>query len=266
MNIEIVTPAGRKRYLEILAKYVNKLYLNGSINKWNLWLNTQEEEDIAFIRELAEQNDFIEIKELTVPLNEGKSIYSFWKYCNDPETIYVRMDDDVVFVETEAFDDFIKYRINDKKHFLVYANIINNSILTHIHQKMGVLSKEYGECDFDCFSQLSPVNHALAKHIHETFINKVNNGNIDEYKFDEKELNYPERCSINCFAIMGADIIKCSHIVWDEEEWLSVTRPTELKRKNIIYGKFLVSHFAFFPQRKDLDQTDILSKYKALWK
>ena len=48
----------------------------------------------------------------------------------------------------------------------------------------------------------------------------------------------------------------------DEEEWLSNVRPHSLGKGTLVAGGLIVAHFAFYPQRSLLDQTDILAQYK----
>jgi hypothetical protein len=47
----------------------------------------------------------------------------------------------------------------------------------------------------------------------------------------------------------------------DDEEWLSVIKPTELGVDNCINGDAIVVHFAFYTQRKQLDELNILNRY-----
>jgi hypothetical protein len=50
----------------------------------------------------------------------------------------------------------------------------------------------------------------------------------------------------------------------DEEEWLTVVKPSQLGRVNAICGGAIVSHFSFFPQRQYLTKTDLLHEYTSV--
>ena len=44
---------------------------------------------------------------------------------------------------------------------------------------------------------------------------------------------------------------------------MSSIKPTQLGQSNCLYGGALIAHFAFGPQRKALDNTDLLNQYGA---
>ena len=77
-------------------------------------------------------------------------------------------------------------------------------------------------------------------------------------------LYFYERVSINCISWLGEEFEKFSGLVGeDEEEWLSCDKPSSISKPNVIYGDFVVVHFAFYSQREKIENTtDILSQYK----
>jgi hypothetical protein len=50
----------------------------------------------------------------------------------------------------------------------------------------------------------------------------------------------------------------------NEDEWLSVVKPSELMRANCIYGDAVVCHFAYPFQEAHLESTDLLSRYVSI--
>ena len=57
MKIIVVTPAGRKRYLKILLKNLQKQ--KNDFDEWHLWENTRNKEDEIYIKELEKKYDWI---------------------------------------------------------------------------------------------------------------------------------------------------------------------------------------------------------------
>jgi len=53
----VVTPAGRKVYLEILSKYIIRAKNEDQLDRWDLWLNTDVQENIDYCHHLAETYD-----------------------------------------------------------------------------------------------------------------------------------------------------------------------------------------------------------------
>ena len=144
----VVTPAGRQSYLQLLYQHLasQKNYFD----EWRLWLNTVHEPDIAFCRELAARHSWIKPVELTVPHAGGHSIHSFYKNCVDPSAAYLRIDDDVVWLEDDFVDKMFDYRLRHPEFFLVFGNIVNNAVISHIYQRCGLVDYTYGNCLYDC--------------------------------------------------------------------------------------------------------------------
>ena len=65
MRKVVVTPAGRKKYLEILSKYLSA-YKN-EFDRWDIWLNTTDYDDIQYIMNLSSQYDFVKIIPNPIP-------------------------------------------------------------------------------------------------------------------------------------------------------------------------------------------------------
>jgi hypothetical protein len=158
-KVIVITPAGRKRYLEILVEYVKRL--KGIVDEYHIWLNTEDKKDIEYIKSLA--SDYIKVIEKPGPYHNN-GIYRFFPYCIQPKTVYVRFDDDIVFLDNnEAFINFVKYRIAHPEYFLLYANIINNSIISHLHHRLGNFNDKKGLATYDCICKTGWGSGFLAK-------------------------------------------------------------------------------------------------------
>ena len=64
-------------------------------------------------------------------------ISRFFKFAIDPDTIYVRIDDDVVWMVEGCIEALVQHRVQYPDAYLVYANIVNSSRFMHLHQKQG---------------------------------------------------------------------------------------------------------------------------------
>ncbi len=263
-NIIAVTPAGRESYLSVLSHYILKN--KHILDQWHIWLNTTIPKDISFITSLQSQHPhFIKIiyPHKKIEANPSYSINQFFVNCQDPNTIYVRFDDDIVFIHDTAIQSLVNSRIQDQSPFLVYANIINNSICTHLHQRIKAIPYT-PQVQYNCLDQIGWNDPEFAISIHKHFLHDTN---YDKYMFPNWLMWEYNRFSINCFAFFGKDFKEFNGLVpTDEEEWLSVTKPKEFSRPNVISGQSLVSHYAFYTQRPRLSQTHILQQYKDLCK
>lgn len=144
-RIVAVTPAGRKRYLEILKKYVLNCEF---IDEWQIWQNTNNLEDIAYFKELAKEDKRVVIETRDFNYHSqcsqahvinADNIYRFFDKCILNDHVYVRFDDDIVWMNYNSIKNLIDFRIDNPEYFIVYGSIVNNAICDYIHQKLGAL-------------------------------------------------------------------------------------------------------------------------------
>jgi len=259
-KVVVVTPAGRKRYLELLIPQVKGLKMY--VDEYRLWVNTSNQEDIQYMEQQASQDpEFITLEYLKVPPDGINTICTFFKNCIDTQTIYVRFDDDIVLLDDpENFKKFIEFRIAHPEYFLVYGNILNNSIVSHLQQRFGKLNMKCGFAGYLCMDAIGWNNSDFALNLHEQVVTQP----LSYYHFDNRwDLVDYERVSINCISWFGSEFAKFSGEVGvSEEHWVSCDKPSQIKKINCIFGGFVCVHYAFFPQREKLDASDILERYR----
>ena len=259
-------PVGRRKYFEIQLKYIKKL--KGLIDKHIFWLNTLDQEDLKYFESIVKSDpEFFECIDL--PHNprwaqSTNNIHRFYEYCNDPNAIYCRIDDDIVYIEYKEFENFIKFRIQNPQYSLVFPNIINNGICFYLHQKFGLIDDKYfPPVEYSC-SNRAWENYSYAIKSFSCLQQCGYEGRLDKLKFDKWILTNNERFSVNFFAWFGKDEDVRSCQV-DEENWLTTVLPRIKQKHNCIYGKFLVAHYAFFTQREKLDEkTEIINFFKEI--
>lgn len=266
-KIVVCTPAGRKEYLEILVPYI--LRDRHFVDEYQLWANTDNKEDLDYIKYIGDSYpNFIKIiyRNPNIPVNAiNLCIFQFFANCIEKDTVYIRIDDDILFIANDALRKLAEFRINNPNYFLVYGNIINNSICSHLHQRFGAIDTKLGHVGYSCTDSLGWGNPKFAEYSHQSFFEKFKLGEIDQFKFNKWELYYYERCSINVISWLGQEFKKFNGVVGhDEELWLSVQKPSEIVKINCIYGHSIFSHYAFCSQREYLKTTDILKLYKNL--
>ena len=169
--------------MEILLPYLFRD--KGLIDEIHLWVNTAISSDLDYIFDISEKNsDFIKI--VPPPMKQqlsGDSPYvvgCFYKFCNDPDAIYIKCDDDICFIENGTIEELVLFRIQNPKPFLVYPNIINNVIMTHIHQRLGCLPIEDGICTYQDHCPNGLKSGELATKIHQNFLYQYTE-NFDEF-------------------------------------------------------------------------------------
>jgi hypothetical protein len=197
-RIVAVTPAGRRRYLEVLLP--NLLAQRPLVDEYQLWLNCYDErtgresiEDLEYCQDVKDRHpDFVTLippkpKEAgrNPHMARSRTIHHFFRDCTNPRTIYVRFDDDIVFIAPDALRELMAYRIGHPSHFLVFANIINNAVTSHLHQRMGALDDRAGIATYACMCATAWRNPLFAEHVHRTFLAAARENALEKYRFRE---------------------------------------------------------------------------------
>lgn len=259
-KVIINTAAGRRRYMRLLIPYILQ---SDIIDRYDLWINTNSNPDIAFFKEIAKISPKINLVWQPDGIVDGvKSINAFYKLCTERDAIYFKLDDDIVWMEPSIIEKMIKYRVDNPEFFLVTPLVINNgfsTLLLSIHNKIK-LKPEFN-------ISVCWTNGHFAYEIHNKFINNYLKNNSYQQLYVNNAIIGLNRFSINAILWFGKDMAKISGIVpGDDEEFLSIIYPTREGLACSWNGNAIVSHFAFGSQREIMDQTDILNKYQLIAK
>lgn len=253
------TAAGRRRYMRYLVPPV----LNADIiDRYDIWVNTQDMIDIAFLKELAQIYPKVNLVWQPDGIVNGiSSINAFYRFCCEEDTIYMKLDDDVIWFEPYLFEKMVKFRVDYPEYFLVSPLVINNALSTYllqVHDKIK-LDKYYLS---ECSERTLCLDGWFAADLHDWYIeNFLKTGKYQDLYVGRHPMGMI-RFSINCILWFGKDMAEFKGIVpGDDEEYLSCIKPTQLGRCNCFNGDALIAHFAFSLQRKHLDHTDILKRY-----
>ena len=261
-KISITTPAGREKYLSIFKKYIYRDMKAGIIDEWQLWLNTVNLNDIAYIESMEKENEKVKIFRLDEAITPTWESYNalqthkFFKNSHDDDTIYIRIDDDIVWYEPGCIEKIAHARIEHPDAFAIYPNIVNSTIVNSWHQEIGALSEEAGSVHKQKDNPADPnwayldafnyTDGKLADHIHNTFKKHYEDGTLSAYYLASKSLDTYQRFSICSIAWWGKD-----HIVLlpSEEAQMSWELPEQFKRPVWFQGDALMVHYSYHTQR-----------------
>ena len=81
---------------------------SGLVDRYDIWVNTDDAGDLAFLEALARLDDRVRL----VPLPDGTepgmgAICEFFRVAQDEDTLYIRLDDDVVWLEPGFFETLL---------------------------------------------------------------------------------------------------------------------------------------------------------------
>ncbi|WP_322419051.1 hypothetical protein [Mesorhizobium huakuii] len=265
MKLIVVTPAGREKYLRLLGHHVLK---SPDVHEWHLWDNCRNEADRAYLQQLAASDPRCRIKRLPHADGGINVIGDFYRFCDDPDAFYLRLDDDVVFVEDGFFQKFMARVMAERGSAIWYAPlIINNAICNSLIKQLSkVLVDGPLTCQASC--EFSWAYASFPQALHPVFIEAVRSNRLGDFRVPDREIRL-SRFSINAIGFFGSDIVSLGERFQppsggDEEEWLSATLPARLDRPGKIFGDLIVAHFGFYPQERELLRTNILDGYYGL--
>ncbi|WP_199546580.1 hypothetical protein [Streptomyces sp. N35] len=271
------TPYGRRRTYSILIKYLQRDVERGLIDEVWAFMNTDptgQEDDVAYAHELAEQHGWFKLKHRPEGINLGrlpKQRYTglAYRYMTDPNSVYLRLDDDVVYLHDDAIANLVRARLEMPAPVAVFPVIFNNAICSHFLQACGKVPMEWGEVKPYCMDPTGWANGPFAVKLHELLLDHIERDAVEDlYLYQDFPLAPGTQFSVSCFASLGgtyAGLPKPGVLVPDEEEsWHTIHQPLATGAPNIIRGDAIVSHWSFFPQKPFLDGSALLGRYREI--
>lgn len=259
-RVVCVTPAGRRRYMELLAPYVLGSDL---VDRYDIWMNTDHPADRAFLEKLAALPRVRLVAHPAGALPGVPSIGGFHPAAVDPDTIYIRLDDDVVWLEPGFFETLLRFRVDHPEHFMVMPLIINNALCSYLLQSFGkiTVSQPLGTA---CFDRIGWRDARFALALHRLLLDLIAQGAAHKLHLGA-HVTALSRFSINALCWFGRDMAPLAATITAEEEMeLSATIPARLGRTNCFCADTIAAHFAFFTQREKLDAAGILERYAGV--
>ncbi|QPF86073.1 hypothetical protein IC762_07165 [Bradyrhizobium genosp. L] len=259
MKVIAVTPAGRRRYLDVLAKHILS---DEAVAEWHLWDNCRDPVDRAYIQSLASPK--IKIVALPNSTGDNKSINKFYRTMTDPDAFYVKLDDDICYLPPGFFGRFAAKAAASKTNAIWFSPlVINNAIcswLLSFHGK--IKSSDALSCQAAC--EIGWRNPQFAVLLHRAFLNRIETDRVESLHIPDATMTLG-RFSINCLGVFGADRNALGDAFCpldvDDEEHISAFLPMMTKRPGQIIGDEVVAHFAYYTQERVVLETDILERY-----
>ena len=259
--------AGRRDTMSILFPRIKSDILDEVL----IGLNTRNKEDIKFIHDYCKKDSKFKIIEIdNEKIQTAEAYYWMFSTLTDENTIYFKLDDDLIYFSENFFEKMVEFRIEHPEYITIYPFILNNPLCNYLLG--GFNFKE--QSDYMYYSWKEPkYAYILLKAFGEgklkLNLNKPNYEFDDNDVFERTEIKFPICPSINCICFFGKD---CKEMDWanNMKKWggdegfitNGIFKYFGNERKHIIYFGAQTVHYAFFTQRKDLIKYKILSLYK----
>ena len=294
-RVVCVTFAGRRRYLEILFRYMDRL--RPRVDEYVVHVCTAVPDDVACIDAYAERHPgWVRLVRHPPGIDRAEAWAAAYRGCQDAGTVYVKVDDDIVYLEESLFTDLVAFRRAHPEYILVLPTILNNSVISWDMERRGVLAglparSRIGDTWPDTYRRirhalprgikigdvtrldevLCPVawgNAGYAEAVHRAFLDDAERGQLAKYREGGPwVLESCEPISIQCCAWLGEDLARLTRAhgdVYEDEPWMTVFCPTWSGRRNCVYRGSVVAHFSYYVQQAALDASGALERYRAL--
>ncbi len=267
-KIVAFTPCGRKRYMDILSRHVIDQHARGNIDEWVLFHNPYSVEDSTYSTQLAERfnwNKVLRVGPDTFPRGPGL-ISTFNAHLREQDCIYIRLDDDLCYLDVDAVPRLVAYRLAHSAPFIVYPTIINNTRTSFQLQQRGLIPMDWGVVEPILCAPTAWISPSFVSNLHQKALLAIETGHlVEEFALPNENFEDIEsgNISINSFAMFGKDMIEMS-VPGDEEGYISKFRPTALGRLNARCGDAIVIHFSYHTQTAFMDGTGMLGDYARL--
>lgn len=249
--------AGRERYLKALVPYIERL----NVDEVHMWDYTRNESDAQYLRKACSKFQIFTVADKS---NYGE----YYRYYTkerfpDPLTVIVKCDDDIVFIDTSAFDEFIKARRLATDAVLMSPVVVNNPVCGVIQLQHGTLPG-FSRSDFG-------MDAVCASKVHKHFLKNPKRFVADcrrTDRFSELPSTAQYRFNINFIAVLAKDLdilFQNEYVAIDDEQFLGIMAPMLYKRNIVLDFHFVVCHMAFTSQREEgYDEAHHLEKYTSL--
>jgi hypothetical protein len=157
------TATGRRRYMQYLVPFV---VANDIVDRYDIWINTTNKQDIEFFKILSEK--FPKINLVYKPdgiVNRIRSISAFYRQCIEDGTIYFKLDDDIIWMKPDMIAKMVRFRIDNPNYFIVSPLVINNALCTYIMQNAGTSNRTLQAAMYKVEEHLSQKKLSLRQNI-----------------------------------------------------------------------------------------------------
>lgn len=193
-------------------------------------------------------------------------------YCHQyfAEDVFVKLDDDIVYIDTTELDGFFQCVQNTAGVSLVSANVINNGVCAYLQQQKGYLDGINLEFEYPKHGTCGSLWESADKctQLHDYFLANFE-AILNTAKTDEQLTVLPraDRFSINfvgfkqpLFMYMGLG----GYQSLDDEEVMTQVLPKTFGVSKYVYNHLMVSHLSFFKQDEGLEIDVLMKKYGVL--
>lgn len=237
--------------MEILLKYVEKM----NVDQVHIWNYTRNKDDDEYIKSLPYKIFEVENK------NIWDEYYQYYTRTINDEDVIIKCDDDIVYIDVDMFDEYIKLIRKTPECIVFSAMVVNNSLCGLFNQELfPTLPLHF---------LTNTTENAFGVHAIHSYFLDTKDSFVEQARKTNPcmiPLDYPFKLNINFIGIRGSDAkVLFPNTSPNDEDYLGNFASRQLRRNILIDSRFTVSHMAFTKQREGgYDETIHLKRYKNI--
>ncbi|KAF4998332.1 hypothetical protein FGRMN_3212 [Fusarium graminum] len=152
---------GRRQSVSILDCYLKRnLVKNGGLLDGVIFVErTKDPHDLAFLNKLLESEASYEKWQVEMAGEDNFSSGFGNSYDRVEDSVmYVKIDDDIVFLEDSVIPSIVKKKVDHPEYYIVSANVVNQPLLSWVHWNLGAMRPYLPEVDTTGKAKLSEVS------------------------------------------------------------------------------------------------------------
>lgn len=266
MKPVICIPCGRRRYLSILLPHL--LRERASYDRIHLWMNQchEKEADRAWLLDVVSRYpDVLHPIYVGEPQPGHLFHQQYYGTCTEPDTVYIKIDDDIVWMCPGAIDRLMETRLAHPDAFMVLGNTVNNTWSNYWHGLNGVYPDAPWDPQVGFFGgdPYSRKDIPFAHEIHLRFLAAVHDP-VAHAKYYFEDQHVDGFAQIHVISWFGRLLQDASGVTIPPVTTQTEERTFTEGRNNVFCGRTLFVHYAGTYQREALDAAPYLEAYRAL--
>lgn len=252
-KICVVTNGSDRKFLQTMVWHLVAQKRRNEFDEWIIFKTRNDANDDRYLDAVRGVHHWITVEDRNVQADRSLDIA---RSTTRADTIYVKLDQTVVYMENGFVRTLVEARIRNPEHFMVVPNVVNHGYVAFIYKRNGVFDAPLGYDDLDA---------ETAKRMHEAFLADLEKNSIARwtraFSHYVKEDSGP--VSLPAAAYFGADF---ADFVIDGgvgvDEYLTSVVPQRKERRVLFVGSPLcVNYAANGSQLAALEGTDIHKRY-----
>ncbi|KAI1638642.1 hypothetical protein F4809DRAFT_239335 [Biscogniauxia mediterranea] len=130
---------GRRRTVDFLDCYLSQNLVDNGGYLDEVWfmIHTDNQDDLAYLDRLVARRERYRI--VNPGECQGSSYGCIWDPVVEDDTIYIKIDDDIVFIHPDTIPQLVHTRLKEPHPYAVSANLVNSPLTGYKHYDAGAI-------------------------------------------------------------------------------------------------------------------------------